>query len=116
MNRNVRAFFDSAAGWSYAWRTEQSVRQEVFVLAATVPTAVWITPDNWKRIALIGVIVIVLAVEFLNTAIEAISNHVRPEIHPDIKNVKDLGSAAVFTALMLASGCWLLAAWERFMP
>ena len=71
------------------------------------------TPDNWKRLALVGTILIILAVEFLNTAIEALANHVRPEIHPEIKVVKDLGSAAVFMTLVLAAVVWLLALFER---
>ena len=90
------------------------MRQEVVVLAAAIPAAFWLTEDNWKRLALIGVILIILAIEFLNTAIEALANHVRPEIHPDIKVVKDLGSAAVFMTLVLASVVWLLAGLERF--
>lgn len=114
MHRIFRAFFHSAAGWSHALRQEAAVRQEVVLLAIALPAAFWLTGDPWKRLALIGVILVILAVEFLNTAIEALANHVRPEIHPDIKIVKDLGSAAVFMTLALAGLVWLVAIFERF--
>ena len=113
MDRIARAFFHSAAGWRHALRTQAAVRQEVVVLAAALPAALLLTSDNWKRVALVGVILFTLAVEFLNTAIEALADHVRPEIHPDIKVVKDLGSAAVFMTLVLAGAVWLLALFER---
>jgi diacylglycerol kinase (ATP) len=113
MDRIARAFFHSAAGWTHALRTEAAVRQEVVVLAAALPAALLLTSDNWKRVALVGVILLTLAIEFLNTAIEALADHVRPEIHPDIKVVKDLGSAAVFMTLVLAGVVWLLAIFER---
>jgi diacylglycerol kinase (ATP) len=115
MDRIARAFFHSAAGWTHALRTEAAVRQEVVVLAAALPAALLMTSDNWKRVALVGVILLTLAVEFLNTALEALADHVRPEVHPDIKVVKDLGSAAVFMTLVLAGVVWLLAIFERLV-
>jgi diacylglycerol kinase (ATP) len=115
MDRIARAFFHSAAGWTHALRTEAAVRQEVVVLAAALPAALLMTSDNWKRVALVGVILLTLAVEFINTALEALADHVRPEVHPDIKVVKDLGSAAVFMTLVLAGVVWLLAIFERLV-
>ncbi|MBM3608576.1 MAG: diacylglycerol kinase, partial [Alphaproteobacteria bacterium] len=67
----------------------------------------------WQRIALIGVMLIILAVELLNTCVEKLCDHVTPERHPQIKAVKDMGSAAVFCALALAGLVWLAALAER---
>ncbi|MDQ0470917.1 diacylglycerol kinase [Labrys wisconsinensis] len=114
MERIIKAFFHSWAGWSHAIRTEQAVQQEAVLLAIALPASFLITDDNWKRLALIGVLLILLAVEFLNTAIEKLADHVRPDLHPHIKVVKDLGSAAVFMLLLLSGLVWLLALWERF--
>lgn len=114
MERILKAFCHSFAGWSHALRHEQAVRQEVVVLALSLPAAFLLTEDNWHRLALVGVILLVLAVEFLNTAIEKLADHVRPDIHPQIKVVKDLGSAAVFMVLSLAGLVWLVALIERF--
>jgi len=114
LDRIIKAFFNSVAGWRHAVASEAAVRQELVVLILALPTAFLLTEDWWKRLALIGVLLIVLAVEFLNTAIEALCDHVRPEIHPQIKIIKDLGSTAVFLSLALAGLTWLLALAERF--
>jgi diacylglycerol kinase (ATP) len=55
------------------------------------------------------VLLTVLAVEFLNTAIEKLSDHVTPEHHVAIGRIKDFGSAAVFCGLCLAGLVWLAA-------
>ena len=73
-----------------------------------------VTSDTWRRVALIGVILLLIVVEFLNTAIEKLSDHVTPDIHPKIGFVKDLGSAAVFFALLIVGMVWLVALAERF--
>ncbi|WP_448953226.1 diacylglycerol kinase [Labrys neptuniae] len=115
MERIVKAFFNSAAGLSHAVRYELAVRQEVVVLLIALPASFLVSENWWKRLALIGVILIVLMVELLNTAIEALSDHVTPDRHPHIRIVKDLGSAAVFMALTLAGLTWLLALAERLV-
>lgn len=109
MDRIIKAFFNSWAGWRHAVRTEAAVKQELVVLILALPAAFLLTDDGWKRLALVGVLLIVLIVEFLNTAIEALCDHVRPEVHPQIKIVKDLGSTAVFLSIALAAGTWILA-------
>ena len=115
MERIVRAFFNSAAGFAHACRHELAVQQEVVVLVVALPVSLFVTESWWKRLALIGVLVIVVMVELLNTAIEALSDHVTPERHPHIRIVKDLGSAAVFMSLTLAGLTWILALTERLM-
>jgi diacylglycerol kinase (ATP) len=115
MDRIVKAFFNSAAGFSHAVRHELAVRQEVVVLLIALPASFFLTDNWWKRLALIGVLLIVLMVELLNTAIEALSDHVTPDTHPHIRVVKDLGSAAVFMALTLAGLTWLVALCERLV-
>ena len=114
MDRIIKAFFNSWAGWKHAVQTEAAVKQELIVLIVALPAAFFLTESNWKRLALIGVLLIVLIVEFLNTAIEALCDHVRPEVHPHIKIVKDLGSTAVFLSLTLALATWILVLVERF--
>jgi diacylglycerol kinase (ATP) len=57
----------------------------------------------------------VLAIEFLNTAIERLCNHIQPEKHEAIRITKDLASAGVFFALVLAGLVWVVALWDRFI-
>jgi diacylglycerol kinase (ATP) len=72
-----------------------------------------VATDAWKRFLLIGVLVFVMVVELLNTSIEKLADRVNREIDPQIGRVKDIGSAAVGLALIVAGVAWLLALAER---
>jgi diacylglycerol kinase (ATP) len=65
--------------------------------------------DAWKRLTLIAAILLVLMVELVNTAIEKLADRVSRENDAEIGLVKDMGSAAVGAALLLAGLVWLLA-------
>jgi diacylglycerol kinase (ATP) len=104
-----RATLNSWTGLKVAARSEAAFREELVALALSVPLAFFITPLAWKRLALIGVILLLLAIELLNTALEKLSDHVTPARHPDIGRIKDMSSAAVGVALVLAGFTWLLA-------
>jgi diacylglycerol kinase (ATP) len=69
--------------------------------------------DNWKRLALILVVLLILIVELLNTAIEKLADVVSKGPHPAIKDIKDMGSAAVAISLVIAGLVWLAAVAER---
>lgn len=109
MFRMWRATVNSWRGLLAAARSEQAFREELLALAVAVPLAFLVASEPWKRFALIGVILLLLAVELLNTAIEKLSDHVSPAQHPDIGRIKDMGSAAVGIALAIAGFTWLLA-------
>lgn len=114
MERLLRATLNSWNGLIAAVRSEQAFRQELTVLVAAVPLAFIVTETAWKRLVLIGVVLLLLVVELLNTAIEKLADRVSPEIDPQIGRVKDMGSAAVGLALVMAGLAWLLALAERF--
>ena len=82
--------------------------------ALAVPVGVLLAPSLAWYVAMIGAVLVVLAVEFLNTAIEKLADHVTPEQHRDIGRIKDWGSSAVFCALALAGLVWLMAIAIRF--
>ena len=109
MLRIWRATLNSWRGLIAAARSEQAFREELIALVFAVPLAFVIAAEAWKRLALIGVILLLMAVELLNTAIEKLSDHVTPAHHPDIGRIKDMSSAAVGVALAIAGFTWLLA-------
>ncbi len=90
-------------------KTEAAIRQEFVLLALAIPLGIVIAPSPAWYVAMIATVLAVLAVEFLNTAIEKLSDHVTPEQHRDIGRIKDFGSSAVFFALALAAVVWLAA-------
>jgi diacylglycerol kinase (ATP) len=96
-----------------ATRSEEAFRQELIALILAVPLAFLLAGEPWKRLALIGVVGLVLVVELLNTAIEKLADRVNLAVDPQIGRVKDMGSAAVGLALLVAAATWLLALAER---
>jgi diacylglycerol kinase (ATP) len=114
MDRLLRATINTWRGLLAATRSEEAFRQELAAFVLAVPLAFFVAEEAWKRLALIGVVLLVLIVEMLNTAIEKLADRVSREIDPQIGRVKDMGSAAVGLALLIAGLTWLLALAERF--
>jgi diacylglycerol kinase (ATP) len=106
MEAILSAFFNSMRGFAFALRSERAVRQEFILLAVAVPVALIISQQIWIRVSLIGVIILTIAIELLNTSIEKLCDHVTPEIHLSIGKIKDLGSAAVFCMIVLTAMVW----------
>jgi diacylglycerol kinase (ATP) len=109
VKRIFSATINSLHGLIYGFRTEAALREEIVILAAAILIAIFLAPNLAWYVAMIGVLLTVLAVEFLNTAIEKLSDHVTPEHHIAIGRIKDFGSAAVFCGLCLAGLIWLAA-------
>ena len=114
LKRIFSAFFYSIHGLSAAWRTEHAFRQELllFVLGSGIALALRISA--FEKLLLIGVLGLVLIVELLNSAIEAVVDRISLERHPLSKNAKDFGSAAVFLACALALAAWTVVLVNRF--
>jgi diacylglycerol kinase (ATP) len=113
LDRLLRATVNTWNGLIAAARSETAFRQEVAVLALAVPIAFLIGSAAWKPMILIAVVVFVLVVELLNTAIEKLADLVTPSHDPRIGRIKDMGSAAVALAILIAGLVWLLALGER---
>ena len=113
LTRIASAARNSLRGLRDGWATEAAVRQEVAVVALGVVLSFVVATSVWVWAALIASLLLVLAVEFLNTALERLCNHVTPERHEAIRVTKDLASAAVFFALVLAGLVWAVALLER---
>jgi diacylglycerol kinase (ATP) len=113
MERLLRATINTWHGLLAAARSEEAFRLELIALVLAVPVACLLAEQAWKRLALIAVVAFVLVVELLNTAIEKLADRVNLAIDPQIGRVKDMGSAAVGLALLIAAMVWLLALAER---
>ena len=115
MDALAAAFLNSLRGFRAAALTERAVRQELVVLVMAAPAAALIARNAWIFGLLLGALLLLLAVETLNTAIEKLCDHVTPHHHPTIGVVKDLGSAAVLFALLLAMLVWGVAIAEYLL-
>ncbi len=98
----------SWAGLKVAWRNEEAFRQEGLLCASLVPVALWLGDNAVERALLIGSLLLVMMVELLNSAIEAAIDRIGPERHELSGRAKDIGSAAVFIALLNAAMVWVM--------
>ena len=110
MERIYRAASNSWRGLRSAATTEAAIRQEIVLLAVSIPLACFIAPENWKRIVLIEMVLLIVVVEIINTAIEKLCDRFTLERDDQIGRVKDMGSAAVSLTLLMAGGVWAIAA------
>lgn len=106
----------SAAGHSFdglgaAWRLEAAFRQEVLLAALLLPLALWLPVSRVESLLLALSVLGVLAVELLNSAIEAVVDRVSGDYHALSKRAKDIGSAAVLVALAMAALTWFVILW-----
>lgn len=97
----------SAQGLTAALRYEAAFRQEFAIIVVLCPVAVWLGRSLGEIFILIGSMVLVLVVELLNSALEAIADTVTLEHHPFIGRAKDFGSAAVMLTICLSIAAWL---------
>ncbi len=112
MPRGPKRIF-KAAVWSWqglraAWLHESSFRLEVYLLVVLAPLALWLGNSPVERALMIGSMLLVLAMELANSAIEAVIERYGPEIHELAGRAKDMGSAAVFVLMMNVLLCWAL--------
>jgi diacylglycerol kinase (ATP) len=114
LGRIFAATLNSARGLREGLLTEAAVKQEVALAVVLLPISFFVATNVWVWLALVASVLFVLVVEFLNTAVERLCNHVTPERHEAIRVTKDLASTAVFFALFLAGLVWLVALLDRF--
>lgn len=108
LKRLINACFFSIAGFKATWQHEEAFRQEVILLVLTTPLALWLGENNIEKVLLIGSVVLVLLVELLNSAVEAVVDRVGFEHHELSGRAKDIGSAAVMLSLIWSGVTWAL--------
>ncbi len=106
LKRIIKAGQFSWQGFCSAYRLEEAFRQEVWVLALAAPLALWLGETGVEKAWLLGSVLLLLVVELLNSAIEAVVDRVGVEQHPLSGRAKDMGSAAVTVAILNAVLVW----------
>ena len=106
IGRIVKAARYSYAGLRDAVRYDTSFRQELALGIVLTPIAIWLGKDGLERALLVGSMTLVLIVELLNSSVEALVDRVGSEPHELSARAKDLGSAAVFVALVNVPVVW----------
>ena len=106
LRRLINATGYSIKGIRAGLEHEAAFREEFLLAVILIPTALFLP------------VTLLLLVEILNSAIEAVVDRIGMEIHPLAGRAKDMGSAAVFFALLILAAAWgliaLPALWALF--
>ncbi|WP_145555901.1 diacylglycerol kinase [Yersinia canariae] len=113
LTRVYKAAGYSVKGLVAAWRNEAAFRQESVAAILAIILAFWLDVDAIARILLIASVVLVIIIEVINSAIEAVVDRIGSEFHELSGRAKDMGSAAVFLAIMLALFIWITVLWQH---
>jgi diacylglycerol kinase (ATP) len=108
-----RATINSWNGLVFAIRSEQAIRQELFAFLLALPLAWFVGTTATRRVELVAVVLLLLAIELLNTAIEKLADRLTTDHDPRIGHIKDMGSAAVGVVLLIIGLTWGSAVVER---
>lgn len=110
--RMIRATGHSLRGIRQVWRDEPAFRTEAVVLVPLIALAAWLASGALEFALLVGVWLLVMAGELVNSAIEATIDRIGPEHHELSGKAKDAGSAVVMCLLVIAALVWAGAAIE----
>ncbi len=106
--RVMRAFVYSSQGFRHAWREEAAFRQEVALSVVVIPLGTLLGRSGVERALLVSPMLLILVVEILNSAVEAVVDRSGTERHPLAGMAKDMGSAAVMLSFILLGTVWFL--------
>ena len=104
--RILKATLWSLQGLRAAWLHESSFRLEVYLFVILAPVGWWLAETGIERALLVGSLLLVLGVELLNSAIEAVIERFGDEHHEIAGRAKDMGSAAVFVSMLNVLMVW----------
>jgi diacylglycerol kinase (ATP) len=104
----VRAFGYSFQGFLYTWREEAAFRQELLLSLLVIPAGLYFGHTGVERALLVSPMLLILVVEILNSAVEAVVDRSGTERHPLAGMAKDMGSAAVMLSFALLGTVWYL--------
>lgn len=115
LRRILNALRYSLQGLQAAIKYEAAFRQELALAVLLIPAAFFLGRTTVEVFFLIGTVVLVLAVELLNSAVEALADALSVDTHPLLGRAKDLGSAAVMLLLLFTVAVWVGVAVSRFV-
>lgn len=114
IDRIVHAARNSLNGLRAAYTGESAFRQETWLALVMLPAAFWLGRSAIEVALLVASVLLVLIVELLNSAIEAVVDRVSFDWHDLSKRAKDIASAAVLLSLLMCAGMWLTVLSQRY--
>lgn len=114
LTRIIHAFGYSMKGIRAALKHESAFRQEAVLFLVLLPVTFAFGRDWLDYILLLGSLLLVLIVELLNSAVEAVVDRISDDYSELAGRAKDMGSAAVFISLANLFMVWGFIGYDRF--
>lgn len=117
IKRVFKALTYSLDGIASTLKHEAAFRQEAILAAILIPASFFLRVELAHHLILVASILLVLMVELLNSALEAVVDDISMQNRPLAKRAKDMGSAAVLISLLNCLICWvavLAVNWSNF--
>jgi diacylglycerol kinase (ATP) len=105
IHRSIRV---SWSGFKYAVVNEAAIREQVVAIAVLVPTSLAVPVTRLEHLLLVLALMMVLMVEFLNTAVEATVDRISLDEHPLAGRAKDLANVAVVISVLMMALSWVV--------
>lgn len=106
ITRLKNALHYSLDGFRAAYQHEDAIRQEVLLSLVLIPLGFYLGESGVAKALLVASVLLVVIIELLNSAVEAIVDRISPEAHNLSKRAKDIGSAAVLLSLINLAVIW----------
>jgi diacylglycerol kinase len=97
MNKFLNGFVYAVQGLITGFKTQVNLRVQYLVFAIVLGMAWFLDFNSLEWIAMLLCSGMVIGMEYLNSALEVLSDMVEPNHNPKIKKVKDLSAAAVLS-------------------
>ncbi|MBU2969815.1 diacylglycerol kinase [Pseudoalteromonas sp. C2R02] len=115
IKRIFKASYCSYLGLKAAFKEESAFRQELLLACLMLPVSFFLAVSVMHWAILVSVLLLVLIVELLNSAIEALTDRVSTEHHVLSGRAKDMGSAAVTLSILIVAVTWGTAIYSKFI-
>ena len=106
----VRALGHQYTGVRRALKHDPAIRQVLGAVAVLVALSALLPIGTMEHLILVLSMMLVVLMEFLNSAIEATVDRISTEHHPLSGEAKDLSSVAVAVAVLMSGLCWVVIA------
>jgi diacylglycerol kinase (ATP) len=105
--RIINAFLYSLKGLAAVFKNEAAFRQELLLIIPLVPVALLLEKTGLGRALMISSLFLILILELINSAVEAVVDRFGSEWHELAGRAKDMGSAAVLLGFVNAVVVWI---------
>jgi diacylglycerol kinase (ATP) len=114
-NRLLKSFNHAIKGLAETFKQEANFRVQIIVAALVIVLMAYFPLTSYERLLLLIMIVLVLVMELVNTALEKLSDLLKPRLNNYVKSVKNMTAAAVMLSSGAAIAVGLVIFWPYFM-